>query len=222
MKRAFAAAILLLASVRGGAHRLDEYLQGMIISVDKTRLQGHMSLTPGVAVLPYVISQIDTNADGVISQAEQDGYAGRLLRDLSVSSDGRRVTPRLISISFPTGEELGEGRGEIQLDFVADLPSGGYTRILTIENHHDPGISAYQVNCLVPRDLDIRIAAQKRNYTQSHYELEYMRADIRPVQPWSGDALFFGGCALLLITRFVFLWRVRPRGKAKPVTQCWG
>jgi hypothetical protein len=211
MTRGLAATILLLASARGVAHRLDEYLQGTIVSVDKNRLQGHMTLTPGIAVLPFVISQIDTNADGVISEAEQVNYAGRVLRDLSLSSDGHRITPRLVSVSFPTSEELQEGRGEIQLDFVADLPPGGHNRNLTLDNRHQARISAYQVNCLVPRDPDIRIAAQNRDYSQSHYVLEYMRADIRPdrlpVPLRTGDLRFFGACALLLVTRFKFLWR---------------
>ncbi len=47
-----AAAILVLAGTPAFAHRLDEYLQGTIISVEKNRVDFQMTLTPGVAVFP--------------------------------------------------------------------------------------------------------------------------------------------------------------------------
>ena len=180
MKTAVCLAISALALTSASAHRLDEYLQGTIVSVGKTQLKAQMTLTPGVAVFPFLMADIDTDANGVISETEQRTYAERVLRDLSLTIDGHALTPRLISEQFPAIGEMKEGRGEIQLDFSAELPRGGRNRKLTLENHHRPGISAYQVNCLVPRDSDIRIAAQKRNYSQSHYELEYVQADMPP------------------------------------------
>ena len=107
-----------------------------------------------------------------------------------------------------------EGRGEIRLEFTADLPRGGRTRKLTIENHHQSRISAYQVNCLVPRDPHIRIAAQNRNYSQSLYQLEYVETDVRSdsavFASWAGDGLApLAALALLLLTRVVFLRRQR-------------
>jgi hypothetical protein len=58
------------------------------------------------------------------------------------------------------------------------LPVGGSRRRLVLENYHQSRISAYQVNCLVPRDPDIRILAQNRNYSQSFYELEYTQPGV--------------------------------------------
>jgi len=138
-----------------------------------------MTLTPGVAVFRLLISDIDTDANGAISEAEQRAYASRVLRDLSIAIDGHPLTPRLLAMRFPTLEEMKEGRGEIQLDFGADLPRGGRHRKLTIENRHQRRIAAYQVNCLVPRDPRIRIAAQNRNFSQSLYELEYVQTGVR-------------------------------------------
>jgi hypothetical protein len=40
-------------------------------------------------------------------------------------------------------------------------------------------MAAYLVNCLVPRDPDIRIVAQKRNPLQSFYELDYVQSRAR-------------------------------------------
>src|SRR5579871_6211740 len=168
MKAALTAiSILLLIAASAGAHRLDEYLLGTLISVGKDRIEAQMTLTPGVLVYPSVIAEIDTDGDGVVSESEQQDYAARVLRDLSLTVDGHRLAPRLVSIAFPAMDEMKEGRGEIRLDFRADLPRGGAFRRLILKNRHQTRIAAYQVNCLVPRDPDLRIVSPDRNYTQS-------------------------------------------------------
>ncbi len=216
MRAALTLAILALAGTPAAAHRLDEYLQGTLLSGgEKPHPGADVTLTPGVAVFPILLADIDTDANGVISGAEQRAYAGRILRDLSLTIDGYRLTPHLLSIRFATLDEMKEGRGEIQLEFDAALPGGGRNRKLTLENHHQSRIAAYQVNCLVPGDPDIRIAAQNRNYSQSQYELEYVRTDVR-AQPlllalWFGRLGWLGPLALLLFTRLTFLWRQRGR-----------
>ena len=198
------AAILLLAGTPALAHRLDEYLQGAIISVAKTRVDLEMTLTPGVAVFPILIADIDTDGNGSISATEQRVYVDRVLGDLSLRIDGRRLTPRLLSMEFPAIDEMKEGRGEIRIEFEADLPPGGSKRKLTLENHHQSRISAYQVNCLVSRDPDIRILSQNRNYTQSFYEVDFAQAGV-PWMPGAGKAL--GTLMLLLFTWLALLMR---------------
>jgi hypothetical protein len=212
MKAWLSAAILAMAVTPSFAHRLDEYLQGTIISVGKTQLEAQMTLTPGVAVFTRLIKTIDTDGDGSISDAEQSAYAAQVLRDLTVSIDGRALAPKLISMQFPGMDEMKEGRGEIKLAFTAALPAGGRIRKLTIENHHLSGISAYQVNSLVPRDPDIRIAGQDRNYTQSLYALEYVQTDVRPdslASVWTGRLLWMSPALVIFMTwlkwRFGFL-----------------
>ncbi|MGO4881614.1 MAG: hypothetical protein ACLP59_12415 [Bryobacteraceae bacterium] len=206
------AALLILAGAPAWAHRLDEYLQGTLISVEKSRIEAQITLTPGVIVFPLLIPDIDTDADGVISEAEQRAYAARVLRDLSLSIDGHRLTPRLLSMRFPAVDEMKEGLGQIQLEFEADLPPGGRHRKLTLENRHQSRIAAYQVNCLAPRDPRIRIAAQNRNYSQSHYGLEYEETDVYSrsffLGLWSGSLAWLSPIAFLLFARFGFLlWR---------------
>ena len=49
MRTVLVAAISVLIALPASAHRLDEYLQGTIISVEKNRLHAEMTLTPGVA-----------------------------------------------------------------------------------------------------------------------------------------------------------------------------
>jgi len=220
MKAKLCAAILAVAAVTPAlAHRLDEYLQGTILSIGKTQVQGQMTLTPGVAVFPFLIADIDSDGDGAISETEQRAYAERVLRDLSLSADGRVLEPRLVSIQFPALDEMKEGRGGIRLDFRADLSRGGYKRKLVLENRHRSGISAYQVNCLVPRDADIRITAQSRNYSQSRYELEYVQADVPPdsmASVWTGRLAWLSPAGIFLMWVGRRVWRAQGRMSAIP------
>jgi hypothetical protein len=206
---AAAFALVLLSATPVHAHRLDEYLQATTIAAEKGRIQAQITLAPGVAVFPIVFADLDSDGDGVVSGAEQSTYAQRVLHDLVLSVDGKRLPLRLISSTFAKTEALREGRGEIRLDFEADVPVGGPDRRLTFENHHQRRIGAYLVNGLVPRDPDIRITAQNRDYAQSFYQLDYSDAtassSLLSVNSWSnpwgwlGSAVFglLGGLALL-------------------------
>jgi hypothetical protein len=149
---------------------------------------------------------------------------------LSLSIDGQPLTLHLVAAQFPAIEDMKEGLGEIRIDFAADLPPGGPNRRLVFENRHQRRIAAYQVNCLVPRDRDIRIVAQNRNYSQSLYRLDYAQAGA-PSGAFSatwrpGDRAGLGALALLLFARVALLWR-RARGirsverKKKPENPTW-
>lgn len=158
------------------AHRLDEYLQAMIVSIEQRQIQASMRLIPGVAVSSAVIAATDSNGDGVFSEAEQQTYARKVLGDLSLSVDGHTLKPRLRVVIFPTPADMKEGLGEIHIEFDADLPTGEQHRTLVIENHHEPRISVYLMNSLVPQDRHIRVTAQSRNQNQSYYRLDYVQA----------------------------------------------
>src|SRR5882724_6320724 len=171
-----AAALVLFLGAPGSAHRLDEYLQATIISVEKDHVQAFMRLIPGVAASSVVIASIDSNGDGVISEAEQRAYAERVLGDLLLTVDGNSLRPKLVSVNFPETQEMKEGLGEIRIEFTVDLVSGGPERRIVFENHHQNEISVYLANCLVPRDPNIRNLAQNRNERQSFYQLDYTQA----------------------------------------------
>jgi hypothetical protein len=220
MKRTLAAtAILLLAGAPSPAHRLDEYLQGTLISLEKSRMDAQITLTPGVAVFPKLIAEMDTDGDGAISATEQRAYVGRVLRDLSITIDGRHLTPTVASVQFPAIEEMKEGRGEIQIEIGADLPRGGPNRKLIFENRHQNAIAAYQVNCLVPHDPGIRIVSQNRNYSQSFYELDFVESDARSSLlslAWlSGAEKPLGTAGLLLVAWLALLWGQRAHARSR-------
>ncbi len=182
MKPKLAVAILLSLGTPIFAHRLDEYLQATIISLEKDRVGVFMRLIPGIAVSSSVLANIHGSSEGAVSEAEQHAYAEQVLKDIFLSVDGARLVPQLISASFPTAETMKEGVGEIQLEFSAHLPqTRSAKRALVWENHHQRQISAYLVNSLVPQDRDLHIVAQRRNENQSLYELDYSQDGIGAV-----------------------------------------
>jgi hypothetical protein len=178
MKWKAIAGALMLFSFTGvvSAHRLDEYLQATLISVEKGRVEVSMRLIPGVAVSSAVIASIDTDGDGNLSSAEQSSYAQRVLSELSLSIDGQRLKPKFVSMSFPQLQEMRDGVGEIHIEYKAELPPGGPNRKLVLESNNRTQRAVYLVNALASSDPAIRIVAQKRNAVQSAYELDYTQA----------------------------------------------
>jgi hypothetical protein len=210
---AIAGAILLMCATPGFAHRLDEYLQAATILVSKDRVQIEMRLAPGVAVLPMVLGGIDTDSNGVISALEERAYAERVIRDLSLTVDGKRLPLRLVSSSFSSVDALRKGLGENRLELEALVPAHGGSRRLAFENTHQPRVGAYLVNALVPRDPGIQITAQHRNYGQSSYELDFVQAAAGTHFVSLGSLLRWGllFCGALALVRQAVFHRRRTR-----------
>jgi hypothetical protein len=72
-----------------------------------------------------------------------------------------------------------EGLGEIRIEFTVESSSGSQRRRLVIENHYEPGVSVYLMNCLAPQDHDIGLIAQQRNQSQSYYQVDYLQKSDR-------------------------------------------
>lgn len=170
------ATVLLLCSMPAWAHRIDEYLQATILSLESNQAHASMRLIPGVMVAPSVIALIDANHDGVFSEDEKRAYADRVLGDLSLSIDGQAVKPQLDSWSIPEASQLRDGLGEIHLEYHVDLPSiPSPNRTLVLADHHLNGSSVYLINVEVPQDQTLRIVDQKRNPRQSVYEVDFQQ-----------------------------------------------
>ena len=168
-----ALAVLLAQSAH--AHRIDEYLQATLLSLQEDRVQASMRLVPGILAAPSVIAEIDQDHDGILSESEKHAYALRVLDDLTIEIDGAGVLPKLIAWHFPTPAQVRDGLGEIQIEYAVSVPSVGANRTLTLADHHLSRTSVYLVNVLVPDDRDIHIVSQRRNEQQSWYELRYQQ-----------------------------------------------
>jgi hypothetical protein len=118
---------------------------------------------------------IDTDSNGELSKEEEAKYLQRVIGDLALSVDGARLEPRMLWGRFPPTDDMKEGRGEILIELAAPVSPRSGPHKLVIQNRHQPHISAYLANSLVPRDPAIRIVAQTRSDNQSIYELQYFQ-----------------------------------------------
>ena len=121
--------LLLTLASPSAAHRLDEYLQAMLVVIEPSSIQLQINLTPGVEVADQVQARIDRDDDGVISKDEAGAYAELLKRDLSVRLDGHNVGLKLTGYEFPKPSELRSGLQIIQVEFTAicDFDAGPQT-----------------------------------------------------------------------------------------------
>ncbi len=135
-RRGAASLLLLLSLPLCRAHQLDGYLQAATISVGGTRVWAYLRLTPGVRTSRPIAASIDLDGDGAVSASEEGTYAARVLRDVSISIDGKRLKPRLLSRRFPALGAMAGGVGTIELALDAALPPGVVRRRLVFENRH--------------------------------------------------------------------------------------
>jgi hypothetical protein len=157
------------------AHTLDEYVQATLVSVERSQILASVRLKPGAEVFPELFRVIDTDSDGELSKKEQAVYLQRVIGDIAFSVDGARLEPRMLWGRWSPMDDMKEGRGEILIELAALVSPRSGAHKLVIENRHQPRISAYLVNNLVPRDPGIRIVAQNRSDNQSIYELQYLQ-----------------------------------------------
>jgi hypothetical protein len=170
---AVAAFLVLAMQTAAFAHEVDEYLQAALISLERDHLDVQLRLVPGADVFSQVFAAIDTDGNGVVSDAEKQAYAQTVLRDLTFSANGKRVAAEIVAIQFPTVDLMKEGIGEIALGFRVLVAKPAAHRQFVLENHHQRAISAYLVNCLKPRDPALHIVSQHRSADQARYELDY-------------------------------------------------
>jgi hypothetical protein len=178
MKRLLLAAVAALLSLsvsRASAHRIDEYLQATLVTVEGGQVRASMRLFPGALIAASVIASIDGDSDGVFSEDEQQAYARSVLHDLLVTVDGAPAPPRLLSWRFPSAQSMREGTGELGIDYAVEVSQRPGEHRFGILNQHRGAQSVYLVNVLAPTSPNIHIVTQARDRQQSRYELAYQR-----------------------------------------------
>ncbi|PYS53433.1 MAG: hypothetical protein DMG13_12630 [Acidobacteria bacterium] len=167
-------AILFAFPAAAGAHRLDEYLQATRLSLGLDRIVVEIDLTPGVDVAP-------------ISEAEARAYATRMLKEIVLDVDGQHQTLTLVSSRFPSFQEMSAGIGTIRIDARAVWPGGPGRHSLSYQNNHRPDLGAYLVNALLPKNRDIEITEQHRDFLQRGIRLTFnvkSPVDRSTLPPW--------------------------------------
>ena len=218
-KSALLALSLALGLVRpAGAHRLDEYLQATLIGVTREGIELEIQLTPGVAIMPVIMTVIDQDRDGRISPGEVRAYVDRVAREVELRVDGVPAPLSLIESTFPTLEAMREGVGTI----VIKLRTERTGRALRFENRHLPQISAYLANCLADPHAALAVGRQERDEAQRSIAFEYSFEPVAsPRAAWIALEPFWpAAIGLPLVMRMAVLVRraIRDKRSSKIVT----
>ena len=177
-------------------------------------MQLELDLTPGIAVAEAIITDIDRNRDGVLSQDEQRDYADAVVSVLALEVDGTPVRAQLGVTSFPDLAAMRLGEGTIRLQSTATfprLPTGRHQ--LLFRNGHDPVRSVYLANALVPASNTVVVTAQRRDTYQTELAIDYV---VRAGPATSTDAWLLGSIGGAMV---VVLWIRRSRSMA--VKKAW-
>jgi hypothetical protein len=155
------------------AHQLDEYLQTTRLDLSRERIVVELQLTPGAAIANDVLAVIDRDGNGMVAPDELDAYTQRILRDVSLRVDDRRVSLAVRRVTFPEWDAVRDGMGTIRIEAVGTVAIGqpGVHRIV-YENVHWPGAGVYLVNALKPSTGDVVIGAQRRDRRQHQLDLD--------------------------------------------------
>ena len=168
------AAVAVLLSIDGEAHRLDEYLQAARLSLVREGAALELDLTPGVAVASEIIATIDRDADAAISPEEARAYGQAVMADVRLTLDGHPVDVRLDRVEIPSAADLRAGLGTIAVRASGSADRLGAGRhSLHFQNNHHPGGAAYLINALAPDDPAIRVVGQRRDPIQREGRIEY-------------------------------------------------
>jgi hypothetical protein len=196
MKRLSIAAVAFVLAMPADlfAHRLDEYLQAARVSLSRQQITLELDMTPGVNVASAIVALLDRDGDGTISQREAGAYGEVVLRDLVVELDGGPVSLTLTRVEIPTRGEIGAGLGTIQLRASGRSQSVvPGRRQLHFRNNHQPQMSVYLVNALMPEDTGVSVVAQTRDARQQSVRVEY---DVGP--RWPAQVLWLVLAVVLL------------------------
>ena len=164
--------VLFALPLTSSAHRLDEYLQATLVTIEPGTVRLQMNLTPGVAVAKRVLSHLDRDHDDAISAHEATEYCQSLKHDLVLRLDGRMLQLTPGPFTFPPPSALQTGLGIIQVEFSAVLgQSFTGCHKLSLRNRHLKPLSVYLFNAAQPESAVVHIFAQSRNKNQSWGEI---------------------------------------------------
>jgi hypothetical protein len=164
----------LAACFSVSAHRMDEYLQALLVGIGPDSVTLDLALTPGSGMAGPVVRLIDSDGDLRISGAEGAAYARSLTGDLDLELDGRHVPLPQPEARFADVEGMRDGTGTSRMiwNVVGPAFKPGEHR-LTLRNRHLAGASVYLANALQPESPLVSIQGQLRNTNQSELTVRF-------------------------------------------------
>ena len=187
--------VACLMSGWASAHPMDEMVQAAYLKLEPTGLELELDLTPGELVAPRMLTLIDQNRNGQLEPTEVRAYAGRVLGQLQIRSDGQTRPLKLISTNTPKIAAFMAGGGTIQILARTTWPERAGSHTLEFQNAHAPVRSGYLSNAFVQSER-LQMSRQSRNPDQTQYRLEY---DLERAAPVLNLSEFLRWWPLLLV-----------------------
>ncbi|MCW5848725.1 MAG: hypothetical protein KIT87_01315 [Anaerolineae bacterium] len=170
------------------AHPLDVYLQATYITVAPAEIVVELDLSPGVLVAPQVLTQLDTDGDQQISDAESQAYADAVVRKVALRVDGQPLALAVTKLDMPTYLTIQAGYGTLRIFTTATLTTGMTgPHQLTYQNNNAPTGAAYQVNAFVDKGVAITLGQQNRDEVQQSLTMDYTIVSVATTETASGD-----------------------------------
>lgn len=161
------------------AHRIEGLLQASLVEVLPSQVGVEVTLVPGIDIAPKIIALLDTNGDGVFSDAESTAWSALFMAGQSVAVDGKSLPLKLGGTRASPLAELTGGHAEIVMHFTADLGKlARGPRTIVCANRDEPIPCTYQINGLVPKAPGVRISSHRRDERQQELTLAAEFSDL--------------------------------------------
>lgn len=133
-------AALVLAPTLAIAHAEDEtrIVQGAYLTVKPQEVRIELNLIPGTQITRQFLVEVDTDADGDITQEEAGTYATSVLARNSLTYDGEALEWVLDAVSIPSPEDLASGADFIRIFAIAPRADSAGEHILAYRNNYGP------------------------------------------------------------------------------------
>ena len=154
------------------AHRVEGLLQASLVEVLPAQVGIEVTLVPGMDIAPKISALLDTNGDGVFSDAESAAWSARFMAGQSVSVDGKPVPLTVKNIRTTPLAEMTNGHAEIVVYFATGpgaFDCGAHT--IVCSNRYEPIPCTYQTNGLVPKAPGVSISSHRRDERQTELTL---------------------------------------------------
>jgi hypothetical protein len=157
--------LLTLLPAEPRAHPLDEVLQGAYLTLAPGEVRLELDLTPGTNIADALLQALDANADRIISDAEAQRYARRVLAQSSLTLDDVAVSWALGGVNVPPYGALEAGVATIAIRAVAARPDSAGTHVLDYRNDHQPAPSLRTANVFLEpgEGWQYRVVTQQRS-----------------------------------------------------------
>ena len=144
MRRKLWRAAWLLPALAPGwalAHPVDEVVQGAYLTLARGAVRLELDLTPGTEVADGVLRAIDANGDRQLSDAEARGFGERVLKQSTLTLNGKAVAWRLDRVSAPDYQDLQLASATLKIYAVAQRVDRAGAQGLAYENRYQPAKS---------------------------------------------------------------------------------